>query len=89
MALELYEADHENAFDDDEDTLVLRGVILDGVYRGERSYGEMVGAYGFENEQQIVQAIHNHYVMAKEADREAVESVWDDDWETELTQSDL
>lgn len=89
MALKVFEIDHDALFDDDRDEKVLAGVVRDGVYRGDRDLGLMVGSYGFEREETIRRALTNQHVWTTKVDRAAVESVWDNDWETELTEDDM
>lgn len=69
---------------EDDDSWTVSGVVLDGVYRGERDVGRLVEEYGTGDEKRVSRALNNHYINARIVDRSAVQSVWDDDWETEF-----
>lgn len=72
-----------------DDAWEVRGVIRDGVFRGDTDAAEVAATYGYGNEEALCRGSNNHYVDASVVSASAVEDRWGDGWEVAYTMDDV
>ena len=73
----------------DDDAWAVRGVIRDGVFRGDRDLAETAATYGYGNEEAVSRGLNNHYINARVVSEAEAREYWDGGWEVKYTMDDV